>query len=219
MILSEHSFAFRPAVPKAITDFTGGHSTDFPPLCKAVRFSVQGDGAIGASVSGISFAGGPAAVLQRVVAVVVDAVQFFAFGSRPHIREEVFKLPPASANRNASRPVVGEGCVFGVAAALEHRIPTNEGRRVRHPVGLKLGPATGGCFFVSQTAAALGQSLFEGARTHYFYDSAKASHLPSDATFSPVTETQNGEAFEGLAGEVLKSRHSFPLIIGRLLCQ
>ena len=78
---------------------------------------------VGASIVGLFFAGDPSAIVRFVIAVVVDAIERKAGWPFPHISEEVAKIQPSFANRNAAAPVIGVVPMIWVIAPLDHGFP------------------------------------------------------------------------------------------------
>jgi hypothetical protein len=89
----------------------------------------------------------PTAILERVWAIIVNAVQRHSQLRLAHVGKEVLKLHPAFANRNASTPVIGEEAVVRIEAPLLHAVPNGMDASPAHSmrnIGLVHVPCTGG---------------------------------------------------------------------------
>ena len=75
-------------------------------------------------IGSLLFSGSPAAILRRVIPVVVDAVkrQMFCWPSA-HVCQEVFEGMPATADANAAASVVLEEFMVRILTALHHVDP------------------------------------------------------------------------------------------------
>ena len=71
----------------------------------------------------------PAAVLRRVVAVVVDAIQFLSLWAMPHIGIEVIELLPYGADLNPAPAIIRVLGILWITASLRHRPPSAIGFR------------------------------------------------------------------------------------------
>lgn len=77
----------------------------FAPLGEGFSNAANGEVQVVASIVGVLFPRGPAAVLWRVWAVIVYSVQFHAFWFGTHVCVEVGEIIPALANGDASAAI------------------------------------------------------------------------------------------------------------------
>lgn len=95
------------------------------PLSDVHGSSIKGDMPVVSLVIGLLSITRPSAVIRRIWAVVVDALNGKAVWAWPHISQEVFKrLLPAVTNRNTASSVSGIGRRFWVSATFDHAAPT-----------------------------------------------------------------------------------------------
>ena len=104
-------------------------------------------------IGSLLFSGSPAAILRRVIPVVVDAVkrQMFCWPSA-HVCQEVFEGMPATADANAAASVILETFHVGIAAPCMHRLPdavfrccfAMSGFAMRHSCRMFLLPTSAG---------------------------------------------------------------------------
>lgn len=109
-----------PATLQAKADHARSGSDVLRPFARGSGSSVERDGGVGARVLALFASCGPAAIVRRVRAVVVDALNRVLVGwSWPHIGQKSLKaIEPSSAHGDASAAVVLEPFVTGVYAAL-----------------------------------------------------------------------------------------------------
>lgn len=147
----------------------------------------------------------PAAILGRVWAVVVDAVNGVPSARPwPHVGQEIREVLPALANFNPSSSVVLIRGIVGIAAAFTHLLPRVELRMGVHAVLgqasrrlLDLEAFTASRFPVSKTLAGDGAlcAAVAAAEPH------RLSRASGDAARCRCA-TKNGPAAEPAAGYV-----------------
>lgn len=106
------------------------------PLGRRQRFSLVNQETIVALIVSLFSPGRPPAVLARVWAVSVDAIDRVpARWTQAHVREEIHKRAiPCVAYRDASAPIIWKAPAIGIVAALPHHAPGGVLRRIFHAV-------------------------------------------------------------------------------------
>ena len=114
------------------------------------RLSVPFDVDVAAAITRLSDITCPFAIIWRVVAVHVFALQGHAIRTRPHVGEEPREVvAPFTAHLNASRAVVFVADVFSVIAASLRRLP----RHVLSGICVSVGSYSCASALVSPTSA------------------------------------------------------------------
>jgi hypothetical protein len=113
----------RPAAFQPIPKSARVHAQASGPFGDRKRLASVSERRTGASIVALLDARRPAAVARRVVAVVVDAFQSSALGSRAHVGVEVRKLVPARTDLDAAPAVTRERGARWIRAALPHGLP------------------------------------------------------------------------------------------------
>lgn len=157
----------------------------------------------------------PAAVLRRVIAIVVDAVNgVFAAWARSHVSKEVFKRSPALADRNAARLVVAEVLAVRVRGAIKDAGPNTVLGGFAHAVRA-LGSAVSLCkLLFADAATGRREAAFKVLRPRGFLAAAVASAYPHGAALRIVEgrAMQCGEKAEALASQVKWFGHKHSLV-------
>lgn len=115
-----------------------GNSCGVRPLDKGFSLAFMIDQGVVATVSGLLDPGSPLAVIRRVVAIIVFAVDgMFVAGSLAHVGQEVLEplvTNPSLADRDAACSVINELRRTRIRAATFHRNPCAELGGQRSPV-------------------------------------------------------------------------------------
>lgn len=90
-----------------------------------------------AAVKRLLLLGGPAAILGRVIAIVIDAIKSHACGWIAHVGSECERIiKPPSADRYAPSAIAFKAPVAGIGAALNHAVPNKIYRQFGNAVFL-----------------------------------------------------------------------------------
>lgn len=139
------------------------------PLRKRLSFSVVGNHARGASIQGLLPGRSPAAILRRVVAVIINSIQACTCGWIAHVRAKVQKgTPPPLADFYTSTAVARITYVVCVVAPANHASPgvvdRAEAKTVRcDPLFQKLARITAATCAVATTERRAIDDLFVAA--------------------------------------------------------
>lgn len=158
-----------------------------------------------AAVKSLFFRGSPSAILGRIGAVYVHAINCGAFWAFAHIGKKVWERFPAVADIYAAPTVQRETVVCGVVASPTHMNPSVIGRG-------RLGSGSHGSMFESALAAAgLGAPSLEAVRVYRLHGSAFAlaqpQNLVSPAGSRPGRFPDDGKKSEFLADQIVFSAH------------
>lgn len=186
------------------------------PVEKTQRLSINGDEIREPSISRLLFFRRPSAILGRIRAIVIDAVNGMKF-CRPlsHVSKKVLKtIAPAFTNIDAARPIDWKLVVIGVEAALFNGGPSNVFRAMAQIMRSRVGIAAqqrGRCF-EGKTATAcrrfaeVGGSHLRGIAA---FALAQPKYVPIASTaWYPLYDHQ---ATCTLASQVKGRRHDFNL--------
>ena len=185
-----------PAANQAVVNGVPRQPGDARPFGERARLAVDRNPSRVASVVGLLCASGPAAVLGRVRAVIVDALYRAARWPRPHIQHKLLKrLPPLRTHHNATPAVVGVAIDFGVVAPGDHGLPCAVFRgHGRFAERMHLRPpyldAVADSHFAAKTAATAGVRIDQAGRLDACQVSAVAQarpHSPATAVISRPT--------------------------------
>ncbi len=113
-----------------------GQSVFGGPIAHALGLSEGGHHPRGTSIARLVVATAPTAVVRRVVAVIVHAINRVIDGrARPHVGVEGGEIcAPSVADADASSSVMFVAIRAGVRAAVNHRVPNAVFGGVRHAV-------------------------------------------------------------------------------------
>lgn len=93
------------------------------PLSDGPGFPVYFDKDVGPSVIGLIFSGRPPAIVFRVTARIVDAINCAAVRAWPHVSHELLERFPGRRNGYASAAISGVRRMGGVSASRPHVLP------------------------------------------------------------------------------------------------
>jgi len=93
------------------------------------------------SIVCLCFTSSPLAIVRGIIPIVVYTIYSKKRRLNPHILQEVFKLCPTFAYRNATPTISVVVRMSLVIAALKHRFPHMIRRLLTHPVGYAQTPA------------------------------------------------------------------------------
>lgn len=126
----ESSFRM-PSPGDAVLNRLSVHLVILAPCGQASRLPVDCDETGMPRIAGLLASGCPAAVVRRVIAIVVNAVDFvFAVGLRPKIGHEIGeRIQPLLTNGYPATAVVRPADILGIAASGFHTGPASEFRR------------------------------------------------------------------------------------------
>lgn len=123
----------------------GSHPSDFCPLRCRLGLPIPSKVATCRSVSCLSRASGPLAVLWRVRSIVVNAINLMLTAwSWPHVCDEVRKLAPSLANDNATSAPLGVSVVVWIFASCFHVQPSTilGSKLVKQAMHMALAPGS-----------------------------------------------------------------------------
>lgn len=102
----------------------------FRPFRPSLGLAVEGNHRAVAAVSVLRFAGGPSAVLRRIMAIVINAVERVpGRGAWPHVAKKALERIPALANFDAPASVMRECLTSWAPASIVHIHPCPMFRR------------------------------------------------------------------------------------------
>lgn len=141
----------RPASAKALS-----YQRDMPakavgPFGHAFRFAVGGEHSVVSPIASLHRVRCPTAVFWGIVTRVVAPFKRQAWGSRPHVGDEILKAVPPLADSDAAPAVIAEGGIIRITAPLEHACPDVVFRRPCLP----MSDAISATPFLGQAAAGL----------------------------------------------------------------
>ncbi len=145
----------------------------------------------------------PAAVLRRVIAVIVDAVECVP-GRRAasHISQEVLEVQPASANLDAAPTIAVVASGIRIDASLLHRVPRAV-FRCRWPSEARIAVANSS---TDATGSAFPHRQIGGLAVG---DSAASTLAGPDAFLAPMSAISDDcQPTKTLAEKMLSARHS-----------
>lgn len=188
-----------PAVSKTPPQTTLRYTGYSRPFSQCVSFTVIGYAAIVAGVVGLFKVIGPSAVIWAITLIIVNPIHGVIIPwPRPHVCQKVFKgFTPARANANPPTTIEGVLRVVGVVTSLIHRAPSVMFWRSGHAVFSLNHPATTTFlrFILPQKRGCRQSSRF----------SAIAFTQPLRIGVIVAHVTNNGQAAESLAGQVLSN--------------
>jgi hypothetical protein len=151
---------------------------------------------------------GPAAILGRVGAIIIDAVQGHAFGPFAHIRNEVLKSLPAVAYKYASPAVSLEGKACGILASVAHLI-VNPPQRMRAAMMKTMRGLSFYGQFRAQAPARTNKPGSQVVTTNLFLLPAVAKTQPTVAVWgNRFNFLKNDETAKSLAEQITFSSHA-----------
>ncbi len=196
----------RPAKVDSILESSSMDTHSFGPLGNAKAFAVECQYRLRATVAGLFLACRPAAIVRRVVAVVIAAVDLVRLRRAfSHVVQKRLKrFTPTIAYRNASTAVARVADVARRFASPNHRTPTLVCRRFVHAVG----SATLGCDFAMKAATALfgpsPQNRAVGSTFRAAITPAMPDQQLSASTPSKPGDHQTAKPFTGQVTRIVK---------------
>lgn len=111
------------------------------PLSKSQGFPLMSYKHRASSISALFAAGGPSAILGRIITIAIDAIERFTVRPVTHICKEILEQLPSFANLNAPTPVIRVTNTTGGPAPGKHSAPDTMYLGVSHSMGY-LSPRT-----------------------------------------------------------------------------
>lgn len=170
-------------------------SGDFLPFSKAFRFAVVSHQEICASIVRLLSLRRPATVPGLIMAVIVDAIYFVAFGwARPHVLQKRLKRKlPAITYLNSASTVTWIGLVVFIQTPPLYSAPNLVFCRVGLPVRAAMADCVPGAFATGCVAT------HETCSPHFNFVPAVAAAKPLAAFDEPYCS----ETAKPLAGEIV----------------
>lgn len=199
MTLRSYGLLWRDAATKAPSDAPIGHVEMPGCLCEREPSSVNVQDPIVPLVVGLRQSGRPVAIVGRVWAVVVSALDRVSRRADTHIRKEGGEaLSPPIAHHDASCAVVTVLTIRRVVAALLRIHPYRELGRMMHSVGAMVGAAS------TDASAAVRQSSREHVGANRHGAAAVASAQPPMMFADLVRWMKNTQAAEANARQIVR---------------
>src|SRR3990167_8619791 len=169
-----------PAVPQAVGQCLTLDTDYFSPLRDRVRLPLEGDAMAAARVVALMLLSGPAAILGRVRAVIVDAIKGMPRRrSAADVTQERCKgRAPLSADVNPSRAVQMEVPIVRILAATDDVRPGHIFRRLVAAPSVAVAMLRGSGAFALQAAATLRHAGFQVRRHHGLCSAAFTDAFP-----------------------------------------
>lgn len=125
----------RPAFFEAIRNGASHKAEPLIPVSNGERFSVMGQEHAVGSIATLLSRSGPAAILRRVMAVIINAVKLMLGRcATSHVGKEIVEGHPAITDRDAATTIPGILGTFRIKAAGFHGAPDVVFRRVCAPM-------------------------------------------------------------------------------------
>lgn len=162
-------------------------------------------------VVGLLHARGPATVLGRVWAIVVDAVQRMSGWARSHVGQEQIEALPAWTNHNAAATIIRIRRISWIATPLAHLLPSVELGMVVQAVD---GQARR-CLFQLEAVTAQRLPVAQVFAGHDSLCAAVAPTAPQGLAWSPGviaaswTAFQDSPATKSLSSDVDRAGHAY----------
>lgn len=185
-----------PAKRDSVGNLASRHAGFFAPLSNRHCFAVARQAAIRSAISRLFLASGPAAIVRRVIALVIVAFNLVRLGRAfSHIGKEVLKVVPAIADGDSTASVAGIGDVTATLTPAQHRSPAFVGNGFGHTVR----PASVRCFPFADAATANGHSFHQFPAVGQPRVSAFTSASPDKhSVLVPASKFQNSQFAERL---------------------
>jgi len=129
----------------------------------------------------------PPAIIRGITTRVVYALDGGILRPLAHICKKIFKSSPPVANGNASAPIIGEGWVLRVFAAITHGAPRPPRRSVFHTVPCVFASLLRHFFFMQTTTTTHTTPLIRAQDVltkNKFLSAAVAPHPPPSTVFA-----------------------------------
>lgn len=189
-----------PAEAEPLSDCSNGNPMGFGPLGQALGLPVYRDVSVLGCVSGLFGSSGPSAIVRRVSAIVVDALDGLTGWALAHVGQKSFKVKPFVADANAPGPVSVKALAFGVAASINHVLPGQKFSSSPSPLGLSM---SGDLVYVKASAAA-SIAPFQGRAVWACCAATVAKAFPSDLAVLGALcgHGDNHQSSESVSGEI-----------------
>jgi hypothetical protein len=177
----------------------------FRHLSKACGQSIDCNKSIVPLVPALMFRGGPAAVIGRVIPIIVNAIKRPPLLAYSHVFCKVFKGKPPFTNLDSATSIIVKPREIGISAPVEHVFPDDPDSRIGHPVPQR----SFGCFLSSVASARNRATRLQIVWINLFFNPAFATaynHSDSYSFFETIRRISNhfelskSESYERFSG-------------------